>query len=177
MIRRSTLLVLPVALLLSACGSDDGGDAAAQPTATCESVATTAAAPSSVSTDLDTEPEVPASDDLPPCGLVVADVVVGDGTVAETGSPVEVKYVGAFYESGQVFDASWNRGADETLPFTAGAGQVIEGFDQGVLGMAVGGRRYITIPSDLGYGEAGAGGGAIPGGATLVFVVDLVSVG
>ncbi|SDO89970.1 peptidylprolyl isomerase [Klenkia soli] len=174
MIRRSTLLVLPVALLLSACGSGEGGDAAAQPTATCQSADPTAQPPSSVSTDLATEPEVPATDALPPCGLVVADVVVGDGAVAEAGSAVEVKYVGAFYESGEVFDASWNRGADETLPFTAGAGQVIEGFDQGVQGMAVGGRRYITIPSDLGYGANGQG--PIPGGATLVFVVDLVSV-
>lgn len=176
MTRRSALLVLPVALLLSACGSDDGGDAAsAEPTATCQSADPTAAPPSSVSTDLTAEPEVPASDELPPCGLVVADVVVGDGAVAETGSAVEVKYVGAFYDTGEAFDASWNRGADETLPFTAGAGQVIQGFDEGVQGMAVGGRRYITIPSDLGYGAAGQG--PIPGGATLVFVVDLVSVG
>ncbi|MEI4272559.1 FKBP-type peptidyl-prolyl cis-trans isomerase [Klenkia sp. LSe6-5] len=119
---------------------------------------------------------VSGTDAEPPCGLVVADVVVGDGPVAESGSAVEVKYVGAFYESGEVFDASWKNGADSTLPFTAGAGRVIQGFGQGVQGMAVGGRRVITIPSDLGYGDRGAGGGAIPGGATLVFVVDLVSV-
>ncbi len=118
---------------------------------------------------------MPATAELPPCGLVVADVVVGDGPVAEPGTAVEVRYVGAFYDSGEVFDASWDRGADQTLPFTAGGGQVIEGFDQGVQGMAVGGRRSITIPSDLGYGPAGQG--PIPGGATLVFVVDLVSAG
>jgi FKBP-type peptidyl-prolyl cis-trans isomerase len=176
--RRTALLAAPaaLALLLSGCGSssdDDGGGSAASPT--CTQADPTAQPPSSVSADLGTEPEVPATDAAPPCGLVVADVVVGDGAVAASGSPVEVKYVGAFYDSGQVFDASWNRGADETLPFTAGTGQVIEGFDQGVIGMAVGGRRYITIPSDLGYGANGQG--PIPGGATLVFVVDLVSAG
>jgi len=175
--RRTALLAAPaaLALMLSGCGSssDDDGGSAASPT--CTQADPTAQPPSSVSTDLGTEPEVPGTDDAPPCGLVVADVVVGDGAVAESGSAVEVKYVGAFYDSGEVFDASWKRGADETLPFTAGAGQVIEGFDQGVQGMAVGGRRYITIPSDLGYGANGQG--PIPGGATLVFVVDLVSAG
>ncbi len=174
MIRRAALLVLPVALVLSACGSD-GGDTTAEPTATCESLPATVEAPSSVSTDLAEAPTVPASDALPPCGLVVADVVVGDGAVAEVGSDVEVKYYGAFYESGEEFDSSWSRGEDQTLPFTAGAPGVIEGFGSGVVGMAEGGRRYITIPSDLGYGPAGQG--AIPGDATLVFVVDLVSVG
>ena len=176
--RRTALLALPaaLALVLAGCGSDvdeDAGAAVPSAGATCTDADPTAQAPPSASTDLGAEPEVPAADDLPPCGLVIADVVVGDGTVAESGSAVEVKYVGAFYDSGEVFDASWNRGADETLPFTAGSGQVIEGFDQGVQGMAVGGRRYITIPSDLGYGPAGQG--PIPGGATLVFVVDLVS--
>jgi len=176
--RRPTLLLTTLsaaALVLTACGSDPEPEASAEPTATCESVPATAEAPSSVSTDLAVAPEVPASDGLPPCGLVVSDVVVGDGAVAEQGDPVEVKYVGAFYDTGEQFDSSWSRGDTETLPFTAGGGQVIEGFDEGTLGMAVGGRRYVTIPSDLGYGPAGQG--PIPGGATLVFVVDLVSVG
>ncbi|MCO7221475.1 FKBP-type peptidyl-prolyl cis-trans isomerase [Klenkia sp. PcliD-1-E] len=188
--RRTALLVLPAALLLAACGSSsDGGTASSSGGATtsspavqgpttgaaaCTSAPATAEAPSSVSADLSVQPEVTGTDAPPPCGLVVADVVVGDGPVAESGSAVEVKYVGAFYDTGQTFDASWNRGADSTLPFTAGAGRVIQGFDQGVQGMAVGGRRVITIPSDLGYGPAGQG--PIPGGATLVFVVDLVSV-
>lgn len=186
---RTALLVLPAALLLAACGSTTssssagGGATASSPAvqgpttgaAACTDAPATAEAPSSVSADLSVQPEVTGTDAEPPCGLVVADVVVGDGPVAESGSAVEVKYVGAFYDTGQTFDASWNRGADSTLPFTAGAGRVIQGFDEGVQGMAVGGRRVITIPSDLGYGPAGQG--PIPGGATLVFVVDLVSVG
>ena len=101
-------------------------------------------------------------------------MVVGGGAVAAEGAAVEVRYVGAFYETGEEFDSSWSRSAEETLPFTVGAGQVIPGFEQGVEGMAVGGRRAITIPSELGYGEQGTG--PIPGGATLVFVVDLVTV-
>lgn len=167
---RRLLLCLPVALVLSACGSSDPGSSAG-----CQSADPTVEAPSSVSTDLATEPAVEGTEDPPPCDLVVADVVVGDGAVADVGSPVEVRYVGAFYETGAAFDASWDRGADSTLPFTAGAPGVIEGFGTGVVGMAEGGRRVITIPSDLGYGAAGQG--PIPGDATLVFVVDLVSVG
>jgi FKBP-type peptidyl-prolyl cis-trans isomerase len=172
--RRSALLALPVvAVLLAGCGSDDGGDASAEATPTCVSAEPTAQPPSSVSTDLAEKPEVPADDAPPPCGLVVADVVVGDGTVVEAGSAVEVQYLGAFYGTGEEFDSSWSRG-QQALPFTAGAPGVIEGFGSGVVGMAEGGRRIITIPSDLGYGAAGQG--PIPGGATLVFVVDMVSV-
>jgi FKBP-type peptidyl-prolyl cis-trans isomerase len=83
-----------------------------------------------------------------------------------------VKYVGAFYGTGEEFDSSWSRGEDETLPVTVGAGQVIPGFEQAIAGMQVGGRRMVTIPSDLGYGPTGQG--PIPGDATLVFVLDLV---
>jgi FKBP-type peptidyl-prolyl cis-trans isomerase len=88
---------------------------------------------------------------------------------------VAVRYVGAFYETGEEFDSSWSRGTEETLPVTLGAGQVIPGFEQGITGMREGGRRMVTIPSDLAYGDRGRG--AIPGGATLVFVLDLVQVG
>ena len=165
--RRTALLALPAAvLLLAGCGSSDGGSGG--------DAGSSSAASGPISTDLSVEPAVPASSDAAPTSLVTDDVVTGEGDVADAGTTVDVKYVGAFYESGQVFDASWNRGADETLSFTVGGGQVIEGFDQGVEGMAVGGRRAITIPSDLGYGPNGQG--PIPGGATLVFVVDLVSV-
>jgi FKBP-type peptidyl-prolyl cis-trans isomerase len=100
---------------------------------------------------------------------------VGVGAEAVDGSAVAVKYVGAFYETGEEFDSSWSRGAEETLPVTLGAGQVIPGFEQGITGMREGGRRMVTIPSDLAYGDQGRG--AIPGGATLVFVLDLVQVG
>ena len=117
---------------------------------------------------------MPPSDAAPPCELEVSDVVVGPGAEAVEGSTVALKYVGAFYETGEEFDSSWSRGAAETLPVTLGEGRVIPGFEQAVYGMQVGGRRLVTIPSDLGYGPAGQG--PIPGGATLVFVLDLVSV-
>ncbi len=169
--RRTALLALPAAaVLLAGCGADDGTATAASPS--CVDAPPTAQAPGSVSTDLATKPEVPADDAPPPCGLVVADVVVGDGAVVEAGSAVEVQYVGAFYGTGEEFDSSWSRG-QQPLPFTAGEPGVIQGFGDGVVGMAEGGRRLITIPSDQGYGAAGQG--PIPGGATLVFVVDLVS--
>jgi FKBP-type peptidyl-prolyl cis-trans isomerase len=105
---------------------------------------------------------------------VISDVVVGTGAEAVEGSTVALKYVGAFYETGEEFDSSWSRGADETLPVTLGEGRVIPGFEQAVYGMQEGGRRIVTIPSDLAYGPQGQG--PIPGDATLVFVLDLVSV-
>jgi peptidylprolyl isomerase len=112
--------------------------------------------------------------ETPPADLVVEDIVVGDGPEATPGHQVEVHYVGKAWSTRQQFDASWDRG--ETFTFGLGAGQVIQGWDQGVAGMKVGGRRQITIPPHLGYGKAGAGG-VIKGGETLVFVVDLIGVG
>ena len=118
---------------------------------------------------------MPATDGEPPTELVVEDVVVGDGAEAEVGSTVAGKYVGAFYETGEEFDSSWSRGADETLPVTLGEGRVIPGFEQAVYGMQEGGRRIVTIPSDLAYGPQGRPP-VIPGDSTLVFVMDLVEV-
>jgi peptidylprolyl isomerase len=89
------------------------------------------------------------------------------------GKNVSVHYVGVAWSNGQEFDASWNRG--EAFEFRLGAGQVIQGWDDGVAGMKVGGRRQLTIPPDMGYGSRGAGG-VIKGGETLVFVVDLLNV-
>ncbi|OMQ15364.1 peptidylprolyl isomerase [Modestobacter sp. VKM Ac-2676] len=120
------------------------------------------------------KPEVPASEEPAPDELVVEDVVVGDGAEAVEGTTAEVKYVGAFYETGEEFDSSWNQGEDYTIPVPLGQGRVIPGFEQGIEGMQVGGRRVVTIPSDLGYGPSGQG--PIPGDATLVFVIDLVEV-
>ena len=109
----------------------------------------------------------------PPTELVVHDDVVGDGKEATKGANVEVHYVGVAWSTQTEFDASWNRG--DTFEFRLGAGQVISGWDQGVAGMKVGGRRTLTIPPQLGYGDYGAGG-VIKGGETLVFVVDLLNV-
>ncbi|MEM8923398.1 MAG: FKBP-type peptidyl-prolyl cis-trans isomerase [Actinomycetota bacterium] len=115
---------------------------------------------------------VPAGD--PPAELVVEDLVVGDGAEATPGSQISVDYVGVSWSTGKEFDASWNRG--DTLSFTLGAGQVIQGWDQGVSGMRIGGRRTITIPPHLGYGAAGAGG-VIGPNETLIFTVDLRNIG
>ena len=115
---------------------------------------------------------VPAGD--APTELQLEDHVIGDGAEAVAGSQINVDYVGVSWSTGQEFDASWNRG--DTLSFTLGAGQVIQGWDQGVQGMRVGGRRTITIPPDLGYGAQGAGG-VIGPNETLIFTVDLRSIG
>lgn len=172
------MLAVATAVSLAACGgSDDDADpgAGAEPTAqACETRPATAEPTGDLSADLAERPEVPADDDAPPCDLVVTDIVVGEGAEAVPGATAAVKYVGAFYETGEEFDASWNSSPDKTLPVPLGAGRVIPGFEQGILGMQVGGRRMVTIPSDLGYGPRGQG--PIPGEATLVFVMDLVDV-
>ncbi len=116
--------------------------------------------------------EVP-SDQTPSYQLEIDDLTVGDGEEAASGHTVEVHYVGHSWSTGEQFDASWDRG--ETFKFALGRGQVIEGWDQGVTGMRVGGRRRITIPPMLGYGKRGAGG-VIGPDETLVFVVDLIGV-
>jgi peptidylprolyl isomerase len=118
------------------------------------------------------EVEFPYGD--PPDDLQIADITVGSGPQAGPGDNVRVHYVGVAYSTGEEFDASYNRG--EPLSFRLGAGRVIAGWDTGVAGMKVGGRRQLTIPPHLGYGDAGAGG-VIKGGETLVFVVDLLGVG
>jgi peptidylprolyl isomerase len=114
--------------------------------------------------------EVP-SDQEPSYQLEIEDILVGDGEEAVAGQVVEVHYVGVSWKNGKEFDASWNRG--NTFKFGLGKGQVISGWDQGVAGMKIGGRRRITIPPDLAYGQRGAGG-VIGPGETLVFVVDLI---
>lgn len=114
-----------------------------------------------------------ASDDTPPFELTLDDVVVGEGEEAAGGRVVEVHYVGVAWRTGEQFDASWDRG--DTFKFGLGKGQVIPGWDQGVAGMRVGGRRRITIPPMLGYGKRGVPGVIAPD-ETLVFVVDLVGV-
>ena len=106
-------------------------------------------------------------------GLQIEDIKVGDGAEAKAGQTVTVHYRGTL-EDGTKFDASYDRG--EQFPFLLGGGQVIKGWDQGVAGMKVGGKRKLTIPSELGYGARGAGG-VIPPNATLIFEVELLKVG
>ncbi|TDP89222.1 FKBP-type peptidyl-prolyl cis-trans isomerase [Labedaea rhizosphaerae] len=119
------------------------------------------------------KPEVDPIEGNPPSDLDVQDITVGDGDEATAGKTVSVHYVGVAHSTGEEFDASWNRG--DVLRFPLGAGRVIAGWDRGVQGMKVGGRRRLVIPPHLGYGARGAGG-AIKPNETLIFVVDLVSV-
>ncbi len=119
------------------------------------------------------KPDVTVPGGEPPGDLQVDDLEVGSGPEATAGSDVEVHYVGVSWSTGKQFDASWDRRT--TFSFRLGGGQVIPGWDQGVAGMRVGGRRRLTIPPALGYGGRGAGG-VIKPNETLVFVVDLVSV-
>ncbi|WP_069814192.1 FKBP-type peptidyl-prolyl cis-trans isomerase [Streptomyces sp. TP-A0874] len=120
------------------------------------------------------KPEVDFPGGEPPTELQIRDVWEGNGPVAKAGDTVSVHYVGVAFSTGEEFDASWNRGTP--LRFQLGVGQVITGWDQGVQGMKVGGRRELTIPAHLAYGDRGAGGGRIKPGETLIFVCDLVSV-
>ena len=124
--------------------------------------------------DIHTKPEIAVPDGGPPTELVIEDLVVGDGPEATAGMQVNVDYVGVSWSTGNEFDASWNRG--EPLAFGLGVGQVIAGWDQGVQGMRVGGRRKLTIPPDMAYGQHGAGG-VIGPNETLIFVCDLRGVG
>jgi peptidylprolyl isomerase len=119
------------------------------------------------------KPAVTIPTEDPPTDLVIEDLTEGDGAEAAAGRNVMVHYVGVAWSNGEQFDASWDRG--ESFDFRLGAGQVIQGWDDGVQGMKVGGRRRLTIPPHLGYGSRGAGG-VIKGGETLVFVVDLLGV-
>lgn len=119
------------------------------------------------------KPVVDVPTGLPPEDLRIEDLVVGTGTEATRGHKVTVHYVGVSYSTQRQFDASWDRGEPFTFPL--GGGRVIKGWDQGVAGMKIGGRRKLVIPPHLGYGAGGAGG-VIKPNETLVFVVDLISV-
>ena len=119
------------------------------------------------------KPEIDFPGPETPDDLVITEVTEGDGAEATSGSTVSVHYVGVAHSTGEEFDASYNRGTP--LEFRLGIGQVIQGWDQGVAGMKVGGRRQLVIPPHLGYGDRGAGG-VIQPGETLIFVVDLLDV-
>ncbi|WP_329114716.1 FKBP-type peptidyl-prolyl cis-trans isomerase [Streptomyces sp. NBC_01465] len=119
------------------------------------------------------KPEIDFPGGEAPTELKIRDLWEGDGAEAKAGDTVSVHYVGVAFSSGEEFDASWNRGTP--LQFRLGVGQVISGWDQGVQGMKVGGRRELIIPAHLAYGDRGAGG-AIKPGETLIFVCDLVAV-
>ena len=158
-----------LALFIAGCGSDDSTTDSGSTAASTEE----AAAPAETESSKKTKPKVTVPKGAPPESLVTKDLEEGTGAGAKAGDAVTVQYVGVNYKNGKEFDASWDRG--EPFTFTLGAGEVIPGWDQGVEGMKVGGRRELIIPSELGYGPAGAPP-AIPPDETLVFVVDLEAI-
>lgn len=155
-----------LALLIAGCGSDDS-------TTDAGSTEEAAAPKEAESSKKKTKPKVTVPNGAPPKSLVTEDLEEGTGAAAKAGDAVTVQYVGVNFKNGAEFDASWDRG--EPFTFTLGAGEVIPGWDQGVEGMKVGGRRELVIPPELGYGATGAPP-AIPPNETLVFVVDLEAV-
>jgi peptidylprolyl isomerase len=118
------------------------------------------------------KPEIDFPEGPAPADLEVTDIWVGDGEEAKPGRTIRVHYVGVAYSTGEEFDASWNRG--EPLEFQLGVGRVITGWDHGIQGMKVGGRRKLVIPPHMAYGDRGAGRAIAPG-ETLIFVCDLVA--
>ncbi len=155
-----------LALLVAGCGSDDSTSTAGSSTASTEE----AEAPAESETAEKTAPKVTVPKGAPPKKTTTKDLEEGTGAAAKAGDVVSVNYVGVNYRSGQEFDASWSRG--EPFIFTLGAGEVISGWDEGIEGMKVGGRRELIIPPNHAYGASGSPP-AIPPHETLVFVVDL----
>jgi len=159
-------LALCALFALAGCG---GGGASSSTTESSGSVSTE----STTSAKEKTKPKVAVPKGKPPKKLVVKEIEEGTGAAAKAGGQVTVQYVGVNYRTGKEFDSSWSR--NEPFTFNLGAGEVIPGWDEGVAGMKVGGRRELIIPPELGYGEAGSPP-AIPPNETLVFVVDLLAV-
>jgi peptidylprolyl isomerase len=160
---RIIALVIAAVLALGGCGSSKTAGSSSP-----GSVALPAEA-----SDINVKPVIPKPEGEPPTGLQVRDVVQGNGDTAESGDKVTVDYVGVSWSTGEQFDASWDTG--RPFPFRLGAGEVIPGWDQGVSGMRVGGRRQLVIPPDLAYGPQGRPP-VIGPNETLVFVVDLKKV-
>ena len=181
------LAALGAAVLIAGCGGSGGSSTitvgnenkadealatTTTGTSTTSSTSTTAAVKTPTSGPLSKEPHVTPPSGPPPTKLETKEIIKGTGTEAKSGDAVTVNYVGVLYKTGKVFDASWKR--NETFPFTLGKGQVIPGWEQGVIGMKVGGRRELIIPASLAYGAKGSPP-TIPPNEALVFVVDLLS--
>jgi peptidylprolyl isomerase len=147
----------------------------AAPDTTTTAPTATKVAPSSGEKDIATKPKIPKQTGKAPTSLKVEDLIEGTGPAAKAGDKISVRYVGVLYDNNKEFDSSWKRGK---APFqlTLGQGQVIPGWDHGLLGMKVGGRRRLTIPPDLAYGAQGQPP-TIPANSTLVFDVDLTKIG
>lgn len=166
---RGPIPIVAVCLALAIAGCGDSDDSSSTQST---GDATTAEKPAG-SADLTKKPKVTVPGGPPPKQLEEKELVEGDGAEAKSGDEVSVQYVGVGYQSGEEFDASWNRG--EPFSFALGAGMVIPGWDQGVEGMKVGGRRELTIPPNLAYGSTGSPP-VIGPNETLIFVIDLLAV-
>jgi FKBP-type peptidyl-prolyl cis-trans isomerase len=182
------ILLMAVALVGAGCGDDDGGRASntaptetftpEQPQAPPEEPRPTAkrVQPSPGEADLDRKPKVPKGKGEPPTKLAIQDLIVGKGRRARNGDRVAVQYVGVLFESGKEFDTSWRgRRPGQPFRFGLGSGQVIEGWEQGLVGMKEGGRRKLIVPSELAYGSEGFPP-TIPHDAALIFDIDLEKV-
>jgi peptidylprolyl isomerase len=177
LLRTLALLALVATLGLAACGDDDEGEADSSAPPATEQQTETEPTPSEqreALKDTSTKPEIPRPSGSPPRQLQKEDIVRGKGPAAKAGDTVTVHYAGVAFSTGQEFDASWNRGQPFSLPL--GAGRVIPGWDEGIVGMKVGGRRMLTIPPEMAYGSQGTPDGSIGPNETLVFVVDLLEI-
>jgi peptidylprolyl isomerase len=185
----SVVAAFGLVALIAGCGSSGGSTIAVgnesdtssvphvagekTPTSTTPTTPPTASAKTPTSGPLATKPAVKVPTGAAPTTLVTKELIKGTGPEAKAGEPVTVNYVGVLYHGGKEFDSSWKR--SEPFAFSLGKGQVIKGWDQGVAGMKVGGRRELIIPSELAYGKTGSPP-TIPANAPLVFVVDLLAV-
>jgi peptidylprolyl isomerase len=182
------LLLVALALLAAGCGDDNSNQAATTPNqiSTAPPVRDVVArprkapqaqkvTPSGSEADIHKRPKVSKGQGAPPKKLIVQDLIVGKGAPAQTNDQLQVQYVGVLFKTGEEFDASW-KGSKQgpPFPFALGQGQVIKGWDRGLVGMRVGGRRKLIIPASLGYGSSGSGS-AIPPNAALIFDVDLTN--
>ena len=169
------LALLGTAALVAGCGSSGGSSTITignESAAANKLVEHTVVVSTPTSGPLATEPTITVPKGPAPKTLQTKEIVTGTGTEAQTGDAVTVNYVGALYSTGKVFDASWKR--KEPFSFTLGKGQVIPGWDEGVAGMKVGGRRELIIPAELAYGKQGRPP-TIPPNSPLIFIVDLLS--
>ncbi len=174
------------AAVIAGCGSSSSPDTAhiqaapsASQTLTYSASTTTSTTTTTVLTPtsgpLSTEPKITVPSAPAPTTLQTKDLIKGTGTVAAVGDTVTVNYVGALYSNGTVFDASWNRKSTYTVPGPLGTAPVIKGWNEGLVGMRVGGRRELIIPPSLAYG-AGGEPPTIPKNATLIFIIDMLHV-
>jgi FKBP-type peptidyl-prolyl cis-trans isomerase len=189
------LALVTAATAAAGCGDDSSNDAAqtstdtqtqtqaqtetqpAQPATSDEAPKARKVKPSAAEADLATKPEPAAGKGASPDKLIVQDLIVGEGKKASTGDVGSVQYVGVLFKGGKEFDASWNgKKPGQPFQFQLGGGQVIQGWDEGVAGMRVGGRRKLIIPADLAYGAQGYPPD-IPANAALIFDIDLKKVG